>query len=163
MRRARLLCLLAVLALGMVGAGCSHSAKPDPRTAEPARPAGKGTAAKPATRGAAQAGTRVQAGSSSSAPAPPDTSAATSGPIVPRLTPEEEARLLRDTATAIEAAATRLAAIAPDRLDADRLDKYRLATDFVKEARAARARRDYERAGALALKARLLADELAAK
>ena len=164
------------LALGLgllLVAGCSKAPKPraDIPTAAPRATArtpngsaGSGgatsrRAAPPAAKPAPEAGARnggsvagAQAGSSTSTPA-----------VVPQLSPAEQERLERETIAAVEQAQRKLDAVAVAKLDPETQRKYLIAKDFLAQARDARTRKEYERAQGLALKARLLAEEIGSR
>ncbi|MEO6463315.1 MAG: hypothetical protein ABIP29_09590 [Candidatus Eisenbacteria bacterium] len=174
-----------VLMLGLLlAAGCSKA--PKPRADVPAagtRTAGRNgngtgtgagtgaatsrrapaSAARPAPEAAArpapEAGTRpadsvagAQAGSSTSKPA-----------VVPQLSTAEQERLERETIAAVEQAQRGLDAVEVAKLDPETHRKYLIAKDFLAQAGTARGRKEYERAQGLALKARLLAEEIASR
>ncbi len=165
------LVLVLGLALGLA-AGCSKAPKPragvpaaGPRTAGRNSTGGGSTAtrrappptAKPAP--APEAGTRngasvagAQAGSSTSKPA-----------VVPQLSAAEQERLERETKAAVEQAQRELDGVEVARLNVEWHRKYLIAKDFLVQAGAARTRKEYERAQGLALKARLLAEEIASR
>ena len=161
-----LLCLAVAAA-----AGCSRA--PRPRADVPA-PTGTATrngngaatarrvpasAPKPAPAPAPEGGTRnggsvagAQAGSSTTQPS-----------VVPQLSPAEVERLEKETRAAVEQAQKSLDAVDAAKLDVERNRKYLIARDFLDQAAAARAKKEYERAQSLAQKARLLAEEIAAR
>ena len=163
-RSGALVALLAGLALA---AGCSRAPKPRAEVPADSSHAGRGsTAARrptvPATKpapGTAQAGTRDgvpvagATGGSSTAPSS----------VVPELSTAEQERLERETKAAMEPARKALDAVDATKLDAERNRKYLIAKDFLVQAHEALARREYERAQGLAVKAKLLAEEIAAR
>ena len=160
---------LAIVLGLLLATGCSKAPKPraDVPT-PPARTAGRnasgssGTsrrAAPPAAKPAPEAGTRngasvagAQTGSSTSKPA-----------VVPQLSAAEQERLERETIAAVEQAQRGLDAVDGAKLDPETHRKYLIAKDFLAQAGAARTRKEYERAQGLALKARLLAEEIASR
>lgn len=128
----------------VIAAGCSRA--PKPRAEPPAdttRTTGKSAPPK------RPAGTGVVTGSSTSTTA-----------VVPKLSVEERERLERATGVALEAAQKAVDAVDAKKLDVEQHRKYLIAKDFLAQATEARTRREYERAQGLALKARLLAEEL---
>lgn len=164
-RIAARIALVALVALVVVAAGCSRAPKPkvvpadsarassassDSSRAAPAKKGG-GTTTRGTTRnGATFPGT--SAGSSTSSPA-----------VVPQISAAEQERLARETTAAIEGAQKALDSVDATRLDAERTRKHVIAKDFLAQASEARTRREYERAQGLAVKAKLLAEEIAAK
>lgn len=137
-------------------AGCSHG--PKPRADVPAdttRAVGReGTARRPGAAGTRN-GTSVsgaKAGSSTTSPA-----------VVPQLSAAEQERLERETRAAMDLAQKALDAIDVAKLDVERNRKFLIATDFLAQAGEARTRKEYEKAQGLALKARLLAEGIAAR
>ena len=170
--------VMMVLAL----AGCSKAPKPKVEVpaaeAGTARPAGKngnvsssGTGATGGTATNGSGSTKKPATAAKPAPPPapatPDvggvqTGSSTSSPaVVPQITLAEQERLERETKAAIEQAQKELDAVDAAKLDADRNRKYLIAKDFLAQAGSARIRKEYERAQALAVKAKLLAEEIA--
>ena len=127
---------------------------PPPRTTVPVPAPPKRTPApKPASDSTAKNGTKVsdvQVGSSTSSPA-----------VVPQLTVAEMERLEKETKAALEQAQKMFDAVDSTKLDSEKNRKYVIAKDFLAQAGAARGRKEYERAQALALKARLLTEEIA--
>lgn len=163
--------LALALLLGIAAAGCSKSPKPKvevPTAAADtlARPAEKDSnlaspaPAPPAPRKASKPAAPppapvpdvggVQTGSSTSSPA-----------VVPQLSVAEQERLEKEVKAAIEEAQKEIGAIDSTKLDAERSRKYLIAKDFLVQAGSARTRKEYERAQALAIKAKLLAEEIA--
>ena len=156
------------LALALVAAGCSRAPKPkvvpppadttkttaapaDTVSVAPVKKGSSSTAPKATTRnGASFPG--ASAGSSTSAPA-----------VVPQISAAEQERLARETTTAIEGAQKVLDSVDATKLDAERTRKHVIAKDFLAQANEALTRREYERAQGLAVKAKLLAEEIAAK
>jgi len=154
-----------LLSLVVVAAGCSRAPKPQvaptgttKTTSAPADSA-KAAATKKAGGGAAAATKTTRndasfpgtsAGSSTSSPA-----------VVPQVSASEQERLARETTAAIEAAQKALDSVDATKLDAERTRKHVIAKDFLAQANEARARHEYERAQGLAVKAKLLAEELA--
>ncbi len=157
---------VVVLALVVVAAGCSRAPKPKvvpadttKTTAAPADSLKAATAKKGSSSTAPKATTRngasfpgASAGSSTSAPA-----------VVPQISAAEQERLARETTVAIEGAQKVLDSVDATKLDAERARKHVIAKDFLAQANEALARREYERAQGLAVKAKLLAEEIAAK
>jgi len=163
-----------VLSLALVAAGCSRKPKPSaevppPPPAEtatrtagrnangagtapatPKRPAPAPAPSPPPAKPAAPDVGDVQAGSSTSQPA-----------VVPQLTAAEQERLEKETKAAVEQAQREIGAVDSTRLDAERNRKYLIAKDFLAQAVTARGRKEYERAQQLAVKAKLLAEEIA--
>jgi hypothetical protein len=143
-------------------AGCSHAPKP---TAEPVDGTHGAAAAHPVKRppvakpGDPAAGA-VVGGSSTSAPALPDT--ARTPPVVPQLSSEEAKALEKSSREQIDAALQKLATVDATKLDTDKQQKLQIAQGFLKDAVDARKQQDWMRASQLATKARLLADELTA-
>ena len=119
---------------------------PAPAPAPAPKPAGE-----PPPRNGASV-SDVQAGSSTTTPA-----------VVPQLSAAELERLETETKAALEQAQKAFGVVDSTKLDVDQGRKYLIAKDFLAQAGAARGRREYERAQALALKARLLAEEIAPK
>jgi predicted amino acid dehydrogenase len=169
-RREARIAVLLIVSLALV-AGCSRAPKPkvvpadatkaatdstkaaaDSTKAAVTKKAGASTAAAKATtrNGASFPGT--SAGSSTSAPA-----------VVPQVSAAEQERLGRETTTAIEGAQKALDSVDATKLDAERARKHVIAKDFLAQANEALTRREYERAQGLAVKAKLLAEEIAAK
>jgi hypothetical protein len=161
--------VLALVACLAVAAGCSRAPKPraevptdttrttaprpapapvTPRRAAPAPPPAPAPEPKPAP----DPGAGVSSGSSTSQPV-----------VVPQLPAAEQERLERETKSAMEAAQKALDGIDAAKLDAERNRKYVIARDFLTQAADARTRREFERAQSLAQKARLLAEEIAAR
>jgi len=161
-RRAGRIAVLLVLALAVAAAGCSRAPKPKVVPADSTKAAADSTkaaatkksspsaaAAKSTTRnGASFPGT--SAGSSTSAPA-----------VVPQVSAAEQERLGRETTAAIEGAQKALDSVDATKLDAERTRKHVIAKDFLAQANEALTRREYERAQGLAVKAKLLAEEIA--
>jgi hypothetical protein len=160
---------LVVLALAVVAAGCSRAPKPkveapaagtakttsapadSARAAATKKASAGGTAAKSTVRNGASF-PAASAGSSTSAPA-----------VVPQVSAAEQERLARETTEAIEGAQKVLDSVDAAKLDAERTRKHVIAKDFLAQANEALGRREYERAQGLAVKAKLLAEEIAAK
>ena len=69
----------------------------------------------------------------------------------------------RETTAAIDGAQKALDSVDATKLDAERTRKHVIAKDFLAQANEALTRREYERAQGLAVKAKLLAEEIAAK
>ena len=152
-----------LIALGavLVLAGCSHAPKP---TAEAPVEEGKAPAVARAKRPAAKppetnAGAMV-GGSSTSAPAPPDS--ARTAAVVPQLPSAEAKELEKSSREQIDSALQKLASVDATKLDSDQQRKLEIARGFLKDAVDARTQQDWMRASQLATKARVLADELAA-
>jgi hypothetical protein len=164
-----------VLVLALVAAGCSRKPKPSaevppPPPAEtatrtagrnangtggtapttPKRPAPAPAPAPPPAKPTAPDVGDVQAGSSTSQPA-----------VVPQLSAAEQERLERETKAAVEQAQREIGAVDSTKLDVERNRKYLIAKDFLAQAVSARGRKEYERAQQLAVKAKLLAEEIA--
>ena len=166
-REARIVTVVA-LTLAVVAAGCSRAPKPkvvpppadttkttaasaDSANVAPVKKGSSSTAPKATTRnGASFPG--ASAGSSTSAPA-----------VVPQISAAEQERLAKETTTAIEGAQKALDSVDAAKLDAERARKHVIAKDFLTQANEALTRREYERAQGLAVKAKLLAEEIAAK
>jgi hypothetical protein len=182
-REARMVRLLPRLAcaLGVIlAAGCSRSPKPRAEVPAPVpRPgaavASDTTRATAGRNGAPRRGstapnpTRAGAGATTAgARNAPSVSGARAGsstsspPVVPQLTAAEQERLENETRDALEQATRKLDAVEVAKLDADQNRKYLIARDFLTQAGEARTRKEFERAQGLALKARLLAEEIAA-
>ena len=176
------LAFVFVAATAVALAGCSKAPKPKVEVpaaeAGTARPAGKngnvsssGTGATGGTATNGSGSTKKPATAAKPAPPPapatPDvggvqTGSSTSSPaVVPQITVAEQERLERETKAAIEQAQKELDAVDAAKLDADRNRKYLIAKDFLVQAGSARTRKEYERAQALAVKAKLLAEEIA--
>ncbi len=161
--------VVATLALLLFIAGCSRAPKPGAavpadaakatsaagdtaRATAPKKPNGSAAATAPKTtrNGATFPGTTT--GSSTSAPA-----------VVPQVTVAEQEKLEKETGAAVEQAQKALDAVDATKLDVERHRKYVIAKDFLAQAGEARTRHEYERAQGLAVKAKLLAEEIAAK
>ena len=150
--------LIALLTLVIVAAGCSRAPKPtavvpaDTTKASVTRkPIGSGAAPTKTTRnGASFPGTSTGSSTSTSALA-----------VVPQVNAAEQEKLERETGVAVEQAQKALDAVDATKLDAERNRKYVIAKDFLAQATEARTRREYERAQGLAVKAKLLAEEIA--
>ena len=144
-------------------AGCSHAPKPAPDVAEEGKSTGtthaKRTVAPKPPAGASVGA--VVAGSSTSAPAVPDTARAAS--VVPQLSSEEAKELEKSSREQIDAALLKLGTLDATKLDADKQRKLEIAQGFLKDAVDARKQQDWMRASQLATKARVLADELTAR
>lgn len=157
----------------LLASGCSRAPKPTavvpadtsrtrvvapvapPDTAKVAVRKPDGPATTPAPRPGRNAPTSfpgTTTGSSTSAPA-----------VVPKVTAEEQDKLEKETLAAVELAQKALDAIDSTKLDPDRNRKYVIAKDFLAQAGEARTRHEFERAQGLAVKAKLLAEELVAK
>ena len=161
-RRAGRIAALLVLALAVAAAGCSRAPKPKVVPAESTMAAADSTKAAPAKKSSpsASAATKTtrngasfpgtSAGSSTSAPA-----------VVPQVSAADQERLARETTTAIEGAQKALDSVDATKLDAERTRKHVIAKDFLAQANEALTRREYERAQGLAVKAKLLAEEIA--
>jgi len=157
MIRARRDAWIALTLAVVVAAGCSKSPKPDasiPAASDSAKAAAaaakkttNGTAARPGKNGASFPGTST--GSSTSAPA-----------IVPQVAPAEQDKMVKETTAAIEGAQKALDQLDVARLDPERARKHVIAKDFLAQANEALTRREYERAQGLAVKAKLLAEEI---
>ncbi len=155
--------LLPSVALGCVllFAGCSHAPKPDADSAEEGRTAASPRARRtPRPPSDPKAGA-VVAGSSTSAPAVADSAKAPS--VVPQLSTAEAKELEKNSREQIDAALLKLGALDASKLDPEKQRKLQIAQGFLKDAAAARTEQDWMRASQLATKARLLADELAAR
>lgn len=169
-RIARLLHGLAALLL-VLAAGCSRA--PKPRAAIPAadttRAAGRNAPAPPARRAAATTPPRKEAsppaatrnGSTPTVSGAKAGSSTSTPPVVPQLTAAEQERLERESKEAFEHAQRVIEAIEVAKLDAEKHRKFLIAKDFLTQAGEARTRKEFERAQGLALKARLLAEEIA--
>ena len=153
------LALCCALAL----AGCSHAPKPNAEAIpEEGKNAGTTRARRPAAPRPPEATVgAVGGGSSTSAPAAPDTARAAS--VVPQLSSEEAKALEKSSREQIDTALQKLAGIDATKLDADKLRKLEIARGFLKDAVDARTQQDWMRASQLATKARVLADELTAR
>lgn len=149
-----------VLCCALALAGCSHAPKPN---AEAAPDEGKGAGATHAKRPVTPkpAAGAVVGGSSTSAPAAPDTARAAS--VVPQLSSEEAKELEKSSREQIDTALQKLATVDATKLDADKQRKLEIARGFLKDAVDARTQQDWMRASQLATKARVLADELTAR
>lgn len=162
--------LSALVACIALAGGCSRSPRPRadvlPDSAREGKSAtGARRAPAPATKpAAAPAGTTTATGTRNGASVGgATTGSSTSSPgVVPQLTAGEQERLDRETKVAMETAQKALDAVDATKLDVERNRKYLIARDFLVQAGEARTRREYERAQGLALKARLLAEEITA-
>ena len=157
--------LLPPIALGCVllFAGCSHAPKPnaDTGSADEGRNAGSPRARRtPRPPSDPNAGA-VVAGSSTSAPAVPDSASAPS--VVPQLSTAEAKELEKNSREQIDAALLKLGALDASKLDPEKQRKLQIAQGFLRDAVAARTQQDWMRASQLATKARVLADELTAR
>jgi len=172
-RMARVVPHVALFVL-VLAAGCSRAPKPraailppadSTRTAAPVAPAPPPPAPAPAKRPVAAPATPKK--EAATAPATPTVSGAKAGsstttpPVVPQLPAAEQERLEIESKEAFEHAQRVIEAIEIAKLDAEKHRKYLIAKDFLTQAGEARTRKEYERAQGLALKARLLAEELA--
>jgi len=154
---------LVVLCGALALAGCSNAPKPTADPADEGKNAGTTHAKRPAAPkppGDASVGA-VVAGSSTSAPASPDTARAAA--VVPQLSSEEAKELEKSSREQIDAALIKLGTLDATKLDADRQRKLEIAQGFLKDAVDARRQQDWMRASQLATKARVLADELTAR
>jgi predicted lipid-binding transport protein (Tim44 family) len=127
-----------------------HAPAPAPTPAPAPAPPPKPASEPPAKNGAPVSD--VKAGSSTTMPA-----------VVPQLSAADQERLERETKAALEQAQKAFGVVDSTKLDVEQGRKYLIAKDFLAQAGAARGRKEYERAQALALKARLLAEEIAPK
>ena len=155
------LALCAAFAL----AGCSHAPKPTADAADEGHNAGtSGTSTAPRPKRPAAPKPSEPAkvgGSSTSAPAPPDTAKAAA--VVPQLSSEEAKELEKSSREQIDAARQKLGTLDATKLDVDKQRKLEIAQGFLKDAVDARTQQDWMRASQLATKARVLADELTAR
>ena len=154
---------LVFMCVALLLAGCSHAPKPAADAAEEGKNAGTTHTKRPAAPkppAGASVGA-VVAGSSTSAPALPDTARAAS--VVPQLSSEEAKELEKSSREQIDAALIKLGTLDATKLDADRQRKLEIAQGFLKDAVDARRQQDWMRASQLATKARVLADELTAR
>ena len=135
-------------------AGCGHAPRPRPEV--PIDTTRTTVKAAPARRTAGtRNGASVSGAITGSSTAP--------SAVVPRLSVEESERLARATGAAVETAQKAIAAVDVKKLDVEQNRKFLIAKDFLAQAVEARTRREYERAQGLALKARLLAEELVSR
>ena len=171
---------VALLALGAGLAGCSRSPRPavafavgdtsaladsadstalsdsaaSARDSTDAAPKPKPRSPRPT--GGTASGTRGETPS-----VPPRTAAGdTAAPVVPQVTSGEAARLARQARSEIQQAEVRIAEVSYARLDVDGQQQYKMVQGFLSESRTALRMGEYERAAALARKAKLLAEGL---
>ena len=152
--------LIALLTLVIVAAGCSRA--PKPTAVVPADTTKASVTRKPIGSGAAPTKTTRNGASFPGTSTGSSTSTSTSAPaVVPQVNAAEQEKLERETGVAVEQAQKALDAVDATKLDAERNRKYVIAKDFLVQATEARTRREYERAQGLAVKAKLLAEEIA--
>jgi hypothetical protein len=165
----------ALAACLVLAAGCARAPKPRAEVpADTTRSAIRATPDTTRTVTRPNTGTRRAPPPPAPAPAPEpkpadpgagvSSGSSTSQPVVvPQLPAAEQERLERETKSAMEAAQKALDGIDVAKLDVERNRKYVIAKDFITQATEARTRREFERAQSLAQKARLLAEEIAAR
>ena len=169
-RIARVLVIVLVLT-----AGCSRA--PKPRAAIPApdttraagrnapapAPTPKRTVATTTPRKEASPPASTRNGSAPSVSGAKAGSSTSTPPVVPQLTAAEQERLEHESKEAFESAQRVIEAIETTKLDTEKQRKFLIAKDFLTQAGEARMRKEFERAQGLALKARLLAEEIATR